>query len=759
MKKNFKLLILFILLTVFIPVIALADEINIDFANEFNGVNWQIRGNSFLLDGGTSDASNDMHYKISTDNKIIYCIDGNKEYPVPAEPKVVSFDTECGSYSSNTRGENVSKALAYIYTYGYGTHKSDDNQLSTKYLTGDRKKDYYITQMAVWHYTEPPTWMTSYFNYENHTYKGISSDITVKVSNLIKDAAAATPSIEISASNKTMTLTSDKKYYISAPIVLNGNYLNSNITVSLSGTSGAFVTTNKDSTSGQTSFSSGTTVYIKVPSANVANSASVTLSASATSQITGGEIVSCRTAYDPEGRQRVIKFNPKETSVKAEITVTVSKVPVKISKRSITGSAELPGARLVIKRDGTEIDSWLSTNEVHTVQLDPGTYTLEETIAPDGYIKSTSTITFEVKADGKVYVNGSAVEQVVMTNEPIKVKISKKDITSKTELEGARLKITDTSGKTAKDLAGNLLEWTSGKTAKEFNIKPGTYILVETTAPKGYKLSESKITFVVGSDGKVKVNNQIVSAVEMTNEPIKVKISKKDITGKAELEGAKLKITDSKGKVVKDMEGNDLSWTSGSTAKEFWLAAGTYYLSETNAPKGYKLSSKTIKFSVDDKGKITVDGEEVTIVAMINEKINVKISKRNIIGSDELPGATLKITDKDGKTLTDMEGNELVWVSGTKPKEFWLKAGTYYLTETIAPEGYELSEKTIEFTVNSAGNVFVNGKEVKNDTVIFTNTPEPIPVETGDAIFIAVLIIGVIAVGVSAYYILKKYKK
>lgn len=39
-----------------------------------------------------------------------------------------------------------------------------------------------------------------------------------------------------------------------------------------------------------------------------------------------------------------------------------------------------------------------------------------------------------------------------------------------------------------------------------------------------------------------------------------------------------------------------------------------------------------------------------------------------------------------------------------------MAAGTYYLTETIAPEGYELSDTTIEFTVTEDGKVKMDKK-------------------------------------------------
>lgn len=60
------------------------------------------------------------------------------------------------------------------------------------------------------------------------------------------------------------------------------------------------------------------------------------------------------------------------------------------------------------------------------LSLAPGTYTLEETIAPKGYIKSTSKITFVVKSDGTITVDDKKVTSVVMKNEPITIYISKR---------------------------------------------------------------------------------------------------------------------------------------------------------------------------------------------------------------------------------------------------------------------------------------------------------------------------------------------
>ena len=122
---------------------------------------------------------------------------------------------------------------------------------------------------------------------------------------------------------------------------------------------------------------------------------------------------------------------------------------------------------------------------------------------------------------------------------------------------------------------------------------------------------------------------------------------------------------------------------------------------------------------------------------MKNEPITIYISKKSINGKTELPGAKLKVTDKDGKVVTDLDGKELEWISSTKEVSFHLPAGTYYLTETIAPEGYELSTETVTFVVKEDGTV--------DGEIIMYNKPETIEVpNTSSFKTITASLIGVI---------------
>ena len=135
----------------------------------------------------------------------------------------------------------------------------------------------------------------------------------------------------------------------------------------------------------------------------------------------------------------------------------------------------------------TNID--IDGNETrHMIQgLEAGEeYVLKETKTPNGYATfKTQTFTAE---EGKDTV-------LSMTDEDTKIEISKQDITTKKELEGAKLKVIDKDGKV-------IDEWTSGKQPHMIkNLTAGeTYTLTEVIAPKNYKVAES-IQFTVKDTG------------------------------------------------------------------------------------------------------------------------------------------------------------------------------------------------------------------------------------------------------------------
>ena len=195
---------------------------------------------------------------------------------------------------------------------------------------------------------------------------------------------------------------------------------------------------------------------------------------------------------------------------------------VEISKKDITDSSEVPGAKLIIlDKDGKKVESWTSTDKPHMVEKLPvGEYTLREEQAPDGYLIAED-VKFTVKDTGKV-------QKVKMKDaHPYgKLVIKKTDSTSKAALSGAEFELREKeSGKVVEKLVTDKTGTaTSGKipiaTYKNGKVeKTVEYILAETKAPNGYELSSKKeeIRFEY-KDGKTKVI-EIVKEIKNTKSP------------------------------------------------------------------------------------------------------------------------------------------------------------------------------------------------------------------------------------------------
>lgn len=195
---------------------------------------------------------------------------------------------------------------------------------------------------------------------------------------------------------------------------------------------------------------------------------------------------------------------------------------VEISKKDITDSSEVPGAKLIIlDKDGKKVESWTSTDKPHMVEKLPvGEYTLREEQAPDGYLIAED-VKFTVKDTGKV-------QKVKMKDaHPYgKLVIKKTDSTSKAALSGAEFELREKeSGKVVEKLVTDKTGTaTSGKlpiaTYKNGKVeKTVEYILVETKAPNGYELGSKKeeIRFEY-KDGKTKVI-EIVKEIKNTKSP------------------------------------------------------------------------------------------------------------------------------------------------------------------------------------------------------------------------------------------------
>ena len=144
-----------------------------------------------------------------------------------------------------------------------------------------------------------------------------------------------------------------------------------------------------------------------------------------------------------------------------------------VSKKSVTGEDELPGATLrVYDADGELVEEWVSGEEPHELTLLPGAYTLHEELAPEGYLVA-SDVEFEV-------AEGVPVTKVEMVDEPTRVEAGKVDAAAGEPLAGATMQVVDAEGEVVE-------EW----------VSDGEPHLIEALAPGDYLLRTSCATRAV----------------------------------------------------------------------------------------------------------------------------------------------------------------------------------------------------------------------------------------------------------------------
>ncbi len=398
--------------------------------------------------------------KKTTSGQYVYCVDNNKPT------------------AKNTTANLVGEANA-------GVTAILNNGYPYKSITGDKAKDYYITQAAIWWYLDNTTGSSNL----GTQFKSTGSDaynLRNYIKNLVKvgeqAAKSYTTALTITTSDKNMTLSNG--YYVSKSIkATNISNINS-YTVSLKNAPSKTEIVNSK---GEVvnSIAANDSFYIRIP-ANQVTSVSLNVTVTAT----GKSAIKKAYVYQPvNGMQNVTLLEDETKSSSLTLNLATSKVTI-VKVDSKTGLA-LAGAKLVLKdSNGKQITSWTSTVNGHVVRnLVDGTYTVEEVSAPNGYELNKTPVKFTISGtnrDIKVKIQNKAKKVVV--------NITKIDASTKNPLSGAILVVKNSSG----NIVARFTTTENSYTITD--LENGTYTVEEEQAPAGYKASSEKISFTIDDE-------------------------------------------------------------------------------------------------------------------------------------------------------------------------------------------------------------------------------------------------------------------
>ncbi|MCI6107110.1 MAG: SpaA isopeptide-forming pilin-related protein [Candidatus Faecimonas sp.] len=406
--------------------------------------------------------------KVSTSGELMYCLNIHK-YTAQNSTAYLVGELDAG--------------VAYIMLNGY----------PTKSFTGEKLKDYYITQTALWWYLDDTTGSSNL----SASFKKNGSDkynLRPYIKQLVsgaktaKEKGYAKTTISASVSDNIMSMTSDGKNYVSEEVKVSSTNISEYKVSITSGPEGTTVIDNNGKE--KNTFSSNETFKVKVPVSKVDNmKETIKVKISATGKVYKAY------EYQPEVQNQqnitpsIISPEAQNVETSIDLTISTSKITiVKIDKA--TGNA-LAGAKLVLRdSEGKEITSWTSTTLGHVIKnLPNGTYTVEEVEAPAGYELNKEVVTFTIgdnSREQKIKFYNEAKERVV--------NIIKVDQSTGQPLAGAVIVVKDANGKEAARFTSTTDPYVLT------GLEDGTYTVEEISAPSGYQKSNEIYSFTLDAE-------------------------------------------------------------------------------------------------------------------------------------------------------------------------------------------------------------------------------------------------------------------
>lgn len=294
-----------------------------------------------------------------------------------------------------------------------------------------------------------------------------------------------------------------------------------------------------------------------------------------------------------------------------------------------------------------------------------------ENLQPGYVIKNKASFNFE---GTDIYSNTST------TTLASSLILTKKDETSGEKLKGAKFEFKNSENQV---VATEITD--SNGQIKIGTLEKGDYTVTEIEAPSGYIIDSTPVHFTV-KEGMTDTINLVRTNKLQTGS---VSLTKTDEqTGKV-LAGAIFELEKQDGTVLqKDLKTNEKGQLLVAN-----LQPGDYQFVETAAPAGYEKDPAPVTFTIK-KGQNAVVQVKKTNT---QKDYALRIIKKDAQTKATLAGAKFTLYDANKKVIKE----NIVTDSDGEVSVEHLKPGAYLLKEIAAPNGYDIEQKEISFTVKA----------------------------------------------------------
>ncbi|SQC06305.1 collagen adhesin [Clostridium perfringens] len=659
----------------------------------------------FAVEINSTDGESYLKYDSPTWGKVLPI--GNHRYYAPDLKTCYCLNTGALNPTGQDYTEEikVDKGIETILYWGYPAKDGSEWGISA-----DEYR--YCTQLAIWSY-----------QFEAGISRGMDrtrlKNGTVSVSRLKpvidflveKAHNRELPKFfEITPSEVNATENGD--YLVSEPIKIKSDYSFSNARVSVKSTSDPSL---KDSIkimdmngSERNLFNSNESFKVYIPRNAKTGELNISIKAMV-------EIPSTVAYKTPQAGKQDMAVVPLETTPQSKDNITVRWTGLtgnlKVIKTGDNGEL-LTGAKFQLKdMNGTVVGEKVSENgELTFTDIMDGEYILEEVESPKGFLKAEPV---------KVTVKASETTEINVVNEQIKgrVEITKIDEETGEPLEGAEFEMVKAD---TNEVVENMTTKENGKITS--GLHPfGDYIIREIKAPNKYTLN--------GKEYPVTISEHMQTIeITHTNRIIKGRVA----INKFDSEFTDLKLKDAEFTIYdkNDNEVDKLITDENGYDESIDLNYGDYYMKETKAPVGHKLSDKVYDIQIrEDKKVYTFDVPNDVIKGQIQI---VKVDSENEEKPVEGAGFDVEAVKVDGietGTVVDHVVTDKDGFAFTKP----LRYGEYKFIETKTPNGYWQSDREYHVNITEDNKIYV--KYVKNEPiraklrVVKTDSKDNTPIE------------------------------